>query len=154
MFSNMMIRSKILAAFSVIALMTLFLGIFSLTEIGRVNSEAENLANNLIPAITAMSIIDSQLNLNRRGEIQACTKTSPEEFARYSKRQTETMEKVNKAIDGFEKLQINDSEKKSLGTFKTQVAEYYKDSSKTFEVAKTGDLEETIKTMNRQQKKL
>ena len=147
MFSNIMIRSKILSAFSVITLMTLFLGIFSLTKISKVNSEAENLANNLIPAITAMSIIDSQLNLNRRGEIQACTKTSPEELAKYSKRQTETMEKVNKAIDGFEKLQNSDFEKKSLGTFKTQIAEYYKDSAKTFEVAKTEDLEETIKTM-------
>ena len=153
MLSNMMIRSKILAAFFLITLMTLFLGIFSLTKIGRVNTEAENLANNMIPAITAMSIIDSQLNLNRRGEIQACTKTSPEEFVRYSKRQMETMEKVNKAISGFEKLQINDAEKKSVIGFKSKIAEYYKDSAKTFEVAKTGDIDETIKTMRTVSKK-
>ena len=153
MFSNMMIRSKILAAFFVITLMTLFLGIFSLTKIGKVNTEAENLANNLIPAIIDMSIVDSQLNLNRRGEIQACTKTTPEEFARYSKRQTETMEKVNKAIDGFEKLQINDSEKKSLTAFKAQITEYYKDSAKTFEIARTGDVDETIKAMRTVSKK-
>jgi len=152
-FSNMMIRSKILAAFFVITLMTLFLGIFSLIKMGKVNSEAENLANNLIPAITAMSIIDSQLNLNRRGEIQACTKTSPEEFARYSKRQTETMEKVNKAIDAFEKLQITDAEKKNLAAFKVQIAEYYKDSARTFEIAKTGDVDETIKAMRTVSKK-
>jgi len=153
MFSDMLIRSKIMAAFFVITLMTLFLGIFALTEIGKVNTEAENLANNLIPAITAMSIIDSQLNLNRRGEIQACTKTSPEEFERYFKRQTETMQKVNKAIDEFEKLQKNDAEKKSVTVFKAQTTDYYKDSAKTFETGKTGDLDETIKAMRTVSKK-
>jgi len=153
MFANMMIRSKILAAFSVITLMTLFLGVFSLTKISNVNSEAENLANNLIPAIVAMNIIDSQLNLNRRGEIQACTKTSPEEFDRYSKRQTETMEKANKALDGFGKIPMNDTEKKTMSGLKAQIADYYKDSAKTFEIAKTGNVDETIKTMRTVSKK-
>jgi methyl-accepting chemotaxis protein len=148
-----MIRSKILAAFFVITLMTLFLGIFSLTEISNVNTEAENLANYLIPSITAMSSIDSQLNLNRRGEIQACTNTTPEELERYSKRQAETMAKVNEAIGGYEKLPLTDAEKKIMNGFKTQIADYYKDSAKTFEIAKTGNIDETIKTMRSVSKK-
>ena len=147
MFSNMMIRSKILLAFFVITLMTLILGIFSLTETGRVNSEAENLANNLIPSITAMNIIDSQLNLNRRGEIQACTKTTPEELVRYSKRQTETMENANKAIARYEKLPLTVAEIKMMDGLKMQIAAYYKDSAKTFETAKTGNIDETINSM-------
>jgi methyl-accepting chemotaxis protein len=152
-FSNIMIRSKILAAFFVITLMTLFLGIFSLTEIGKVNSEAEDMSNNLIPSITAISAIDSQLNINRRGEILACTKTTPEELEQYSKRQTETMVKVNKAIAEFEKLPLSVEEKNKLDGFKSQIAVYYKDSAKTFEAAKTGNVDETIATMRSVSKK-
>jgi methyl-accepting chemotaxis protein len=148
-----MIRSKILAAFFVITLMTLFLGIFSLTEIGKVNSEAEDMSNVLIPSITAISAIDSQLNTNRRGEIQACTKTTPEELEQYSKRQTETMVKVNKAIAEFEKLPLSVDEKNKLDGFKSQIAAYYKDSAKTFEAAKTGNVDETIATMRSVSKK-
>jgi len=148
-----MIRTKILTVFFTITLMTLFLGIFSLKEISIVNTEAENLAQNLIPSIIAMGTIDSQLNLNRRGEIQACTKTSPEELERYSKRQSETMAKVTEAIGGYEKLSLTDAEKKKLYGFKTQITDYYKDSAKTFEAAKKGDIDATITSMRTVSKK-
>jgi methyl-accepting chemotaxis protein len=153
MFSNLMVRTKILAAFSTITIMTIFLGIFSLMETGNVNTEAVDVVENLIPSITTLGSIDSQLNLNRRGEIQVCTKTTPEELERYAKRQAETLEKITSMMTGLEKLPLTPEEKKMADALKADIASYYNDSAKTFEIARTGDLDGTIKSMRTVSKK-
>jgi len=153
MFSGMKIRSKILSAFIIITLLTTILGIFSLIQIGKVKEKSDDMSKNLLPAVVNLGIVDSQLNLNRRGEIQACTNTTPEELARYTKRQTETAEKVGQAIAAMEKLPLTMEEKKLLDGLKGLVADYYKDSVKTFEISRTGNLEETTKYMRTVSKK-
>ena len=153
MFSDMMIRSKILAAFFVITLLTLGLGVFSLMQTGKVYDQAENMAKNLIPAITALSIVDGQMNLNRRGELQVCTETTPEEFDKYFKRQDDTRGTVSKSIAVFEQLPLTDDEKKLVADLKAEIAAYYKDSSRTFEIARTGNLEEATTSMRSVSKK-
>lgn len=153
MFSSMKIRSKILAAFFAITLLTIILGTFSLVQIGNVNVKSSDMSDNLLPSIVSLGVVDSQLNLNRRGEIQACTKTTPEELERYTKRQTETAEKVSQALAAMEKLQLKSDEKKLVDGLKGLIAAYYKDSAKTFEISKTGDLEETTKYMRTVSKK-
>ena len=149
----MTIRSKILAAFFVITCLTVLLGIFALVQIGKVDEQSQDMARNLLPSVVNLGIIDSQLNLNRRGEIQACTKTTPEEFERYLKRQTETAEKAGQAIAAMEKFRLTPDERKMLDGLKGLIAAYYKDSAKTYEISKTGDLEETIKYMRSVSKK-
>ena len=153
MLSGMTIRSKILAAFFVITCLTVLLGIFALVQIGKVDEQSQDMARNLLPSVVNLGIIDSQLNLNRRGEIQACTKTTPEEFERYLKRQTETAEKAGQAIAAMEKFRLTPDERKMLDGLKGLIAAYYKDSAKTYEISKTGDLEETIKYMRSVSKK-
>jgi len=153
MLSSMTIRSKILAVFLVITCLTVLLGIFALVQIGKVDEQSQDMARNLLPSVVNLGVIDSQLNLNRRGEIQACTKTTPEEFERYLKRQTETAEKVGQAIAAMEKFRLTPDERKMLDGLKGLTSAYYKDSSQTFEISKTGDLEETTKYMRSVSKK-
>ena len=151
--SNLTIRSKILAAFFATTLLTLLLGVISLTASGKINAEADHLAGSIVPSITALSMVDSQLNLNRRGEIQACTKVTPEELERYSKRQPETMARVGKALDGFQQLPLSEAEKRSTGELKIKIADYYRDAAKTFELAKSGTIDESLKQMRSVSKK-
>jgi len=153
MFSSMKIRSKILSAFFVITILTILLGIFSLVQIGRVYDKSEDIAKNLLPSVVSLGVVDSQLNLNRRGELQVCTKTTPEEYQRYVKRLTETAEKAGQALGELEKLPLTSDEKKMLGDLKGLVAVYYKDAAKTYEIAKGGDLEETTRYMRSVSKK-
>lgn len=153
MFSGMKIRSKILSAFFAITLLTLILGIFSMVQIGKVNGKSDDMSDNLIPSILNLAVVDSQLNLNRRGEIQACTKTTPEELERYTKRQTETSQKVGQALAVIEKLPLTSEEKKLVDGLKGLVSAYYKDSAGTFEFSKAGDPEATTKQMRTVSKK-
>jgi methyl-accepting chemotaxis protein len=153
MFSNMKISSKILSAFLLITLLTTIMGLFSLLQIGKVNEKSDDMSENLLPSILNLVVVDNQMNLNRRGEIQACTKTTPEELERYSKRQTETAEKVGQAIAVIEKLNLTDEERKMVEGLKALIASYYKDSAKTFEISRSGDLEETTKYMRMVSKK-
>lgn len=69
MFSGMKIRTKIISAFIAITVLTTLLGLFALTQIGRVNEKSNDMSENLLPSVLNLGIIDSQLNLNRRGEI-------------------------------------------------------------------------------------
>lgn len=153
MFSNMMIRSKILGTFLVITLLTVLQGVFSLVQMSKVDEKSQDITKNLLPSIVNLGVIDSQLNLNRRGEIQSCTKTTPEELDRYTKRQTETAEKVGTAIAALEKLRLTAEESKMVEGLKNLIAVYYKDAAKTFEISRTGNTEETIKQMRTVSKK-
>ncbi|MDU0458378.1 MAG: HAMP domain-containing methyl-accepting chemotaxis protein [Geobacteraceae bacterium] len=153
MFSSMKIRSKIMSAFFVITVLTILLGIFSLLQIGRVYDKSEDIAKNLLPSVVNLAVVDSQLNLNRRGELQVCNKTTSEEYQRYVKRLTETAEKAGQALAVLEKLPLTTDEKKMFGDLKDLVAVYYKDAAKTYEIAKGGDLEETTRYMRSVSKK-
>ena len=153
MFSNMKIRSKILSAFFVTTILTILLGIFALVQIGKVDGKSEVLAENSLPAVINLGIVDSQLNLNRRGELQACTKTTPEEFQRYFKRLSETEEGIRNALAVLEKLPMAAEEKKQVEDLKTSISTYYKDAAKTFDTAKGGDLEATVTHMRTVSKK-
>jgi methyl-accepting chemotaxis protein len=153
MFSNLKIRGKLLIPFFVITGLTILLGTFSLLQISRVNDTTEDIAGNTLPTVTLLGTIDSQLNLNRRGEIQVCTKTTPEEYGRYVKRLTETAEKITTSLATLDKLPLTADEKKSVEGIKTRTAAYYKDAATTFEIAKTGNVEETITAMRTVSKK-
>jgi len=153
MFSSMKIRSKILSAFFVTTILTILLGIFALVQIGKIDGKSEVLAENSLPAIINLGIVDSQLNLNRRGELQACTKTTPEEFQRYFKRLSETEEGIRKALAVLEKLPMASEEKNQVEELKNRIAAYYKDAAVTFETSKGGDLEATITHMRTVSKK-
>jgi len=153
MFSSMKIRSKILSAFFVTTIFTILLGIFALVQLGKVDGKSEVLAENSLPAVINLGILDSQLNLNRRGELQACTKTTPEEFQRYFKRFSETEEGIRKALAVLEKLPMASEEKKQVEELKNRIAAYYKDAAVTFETSKGGDLEATITHMRTVSKK-
>ena len=153
MFSSIKIRSKILSAFFVTTLLTILLGIFALVQIGKVDGKSEALAENSLPAVINLGIVDSQLNLSRRGELQACTKTTPEEFQRYFKRLSETSESIAKAQAVLDKLPMTPDEKKQVDELKALIAAYYKDAAQTFEIAKSGDLDATTQHMRSVSKK-
>jgi len=100
-FENLSIRSKVMAAFASILIVTAILGIFSINRLSAVDANAEVLSSNYLVAADALAEID--YNTMRFRQLQAADvlAATPEAKAKEEKTMAATVEAVRKAWETY-----------------------------------------------------
>jgi len=137
-FGNLKVATKLLCAFGTILIMTTFLGIFGIYQVGKVNRGTEALGTNWMPSTNRVAELHAHLNKFRRSEFQHILSTTPEEMARYEKRMDTTREAM-KSVDAAYRKLISTAEERSLyDDFARNQALYLSESTKLVELSRQG----------------
>jgi len=119
-FYNLRIATKLMVAFAAVIVLTVFVGIFSVMQLGKVNDLSSDIADNWMPSARALLEMKASMARYRQQEVQFATSMNTDDMAYYEKGMAEGWERWNKYRAEYEKL-ISSPEEKAL------FADYLKD---------------------------
>jgi len=152
--SNLSLRMKILAGFTVVMLLTVVLGIIAFVEVQGLGRSIDDFASNLVPSITYLNDIEKNVNDIRRGEIQASYKPDDSAaVAKYHKRLYDKKDEIAKNIAGYDKMSQTPEERTKWSETKQRIDQYFVAAAKTFELITEGKHEEAKAQQNVASKK-
>ena len=123
-FINLKISGKILMVVSVTMLLMLFLGVFSILQLSRVNSSTEEIATDSLPGMAAVDNLDKMSNEFRRWELQFILSTSKAEWDLDQKKMAEVAGKLKQADAGYQKSISSPEEKRLYEEYRASWASY------------------------------
>ena len=129
-FKNLKIGAKLLSVVSVVLLMTVFLGIFSLWQLARVNHSTVDVCTNWLPSVRSLAELQLDLNFFRRSEFQHLLSTSSEDMDTWEKRMEGTLADLKKHTEAYEKLISSDEERRLYEDIKKNLAVYLDEGKK------------------------
>jgi methyl-accepting chemotaxis protein len=112
-FYNLKIATKLLVSFAAVLLLTAFLGIFALLQLGKVNLIATGLATDWMPSARALLEFRVSVARYRTVELQHILSTTDAEMTNYEKSMSDTWATLQKQRADIEKF-IDDPEEKPL----------------------------------------
>jgi methyl-accepting chemotaxis protein len=143
-FYDLKIATKLIVGFVGVLLLTAFLGLFSMAQLAKVNTAADELGNDWMPsAIEAMGMKESVSRM-RSQEAQLSTAESPEEVKKYQERTDEAIAQFRKHHTASLKYADQPGEKKVLDDTLSAFNEYVQISSKISAFAKEGNSAEAV----------
>jgi len=116
-FNDLKISGKIMSVVLTVLLLTVFLGVFSLWQMARVNDSTVEMATKRLPSVKSLGRIESLSGDFRRSEFQHVLSGSREEKDKYEKRMEMLLGKLNKERGDYEKLISSPEEKKVYQEF-------------------------------------
>ncbi|WP_411881081.1 methyl-accepting chemotaxis protein [Polaromonas sp. YR568] len=112
-FYNLKIATKLVVSFTAVLVLTAFLGIFSLVQVGKINQLTSDLATDWLPSSRALLEFRVSVARYRTVELQHILSTTEVEMTNYEKSMSDTwalMQKQRAAIEKF----IDEPEEKPL----------------------------------------
>jgi methyl-accepting chemotaxis protein len=79
-FNNLKIASKLLLSFSIAIVLSIFLGVFSIVQLSKVNEAATAVATNWLPSIQVLGRVKMAMARIRSFEQQHILATTPEDM--------------------------------------------------------------------------
>ncbi|MSM40610.1 MAG: HAMP domain-containing protein [Geobacter sp.] len=140
--SSLKIRTKILLGFSSVLVLTVFLGILAMVQLGRVNKVGSDMATNLLPSTELLSKMNSLVGTARRSELQATISLTKEELDKYETRLDGNRLDFKKEMDAFVKLNLTADEKKQADELSATAERYFEEAKKTFVLCRESKHEE------------
>ena len=138
-FYDLKIATKLIIGFVGVLLLTAFLGLFSMAQLAKVNTAADELGNDWMPsAIEAMGMKESVSRM-RSQEAQLATAESPEEVKKYQERTDEAIAQFRKHHTASLKYADQPGEKKVLDDTLSAFNDYAQISSRISAFAKEGN---------------
>ncbi|MGL5006000.1 MAG: methyl-accepting chemotaxis protein [Plesiomonas sp.] len=120
------IGKKLAAAFATLCLVLIGIGIFSLSQFNKMNTESFNLTNNIIPSIRTAANIDQAMANFRRYELGLfLVESDPVRTAEYLQILEQINTTINTAIDRYAKLMSYDEEPPIYNSIKEKWSQYY-----------------------------
>ncbi len=129
-FKNLKVSSKLLLSFSVVLLLTVFLGLFSITQLAKVNADTRELGTNWMPSTNKISELDHTIQYFRRSEFQHILSQDKENMDLYEKRMAETLAEGSKIRDEYVKMISSDEERKLFEDYKLKLGLYLEANKK------------------------
>jgi methyl-accepting chemotaxis protein len=123
-FSNLKISGKIITVVSVIMVLMLSLGLFSIVQLSKVNNSTEEIATNWLPSIEAVDNIGVLMGEFRRFELQHILSNTKADWDHYDKEMAQTEEKLKRAESDYQKLISSPEEKKLFEEYKGNWGSY------------------------------
>lgn len=118
-FMNLRIAKKLLFVFSVVMMLVLFLGIFGLLQLNRVNLAADDIATNWLPSIREVSSIEFHLARVRSYELQHFLATDEAQRKAAEQGSNEQLIAAKQAVAAYSSMLVAPEEKE----FYPQIAE-------------------------------
>ncbi|MBD8594138.1 methyl-accepting chemotaxis protein [Pseudomonas sp. CFBP 8758] len=143
---NMNIAPRALLGFSLIGVLMIVLGVFSLVQMSHIRAAGQNIENNTVPSITSLDeltqltlrlrVLSYRLLLNREAEIQQKT------VQLFDQRN----EQINQAQARYEKMISNDEEQAAYDDYKRLLGQYRQLEARMKSFSANGQVEE-LRTM-------
>jgi methyl-accepting chemotaxis protein len=153
-FIDMKISAKLIAGFTVVLLLTLFVGIFSITQLSKVNEASVELGTNWMPSVKSAMGIKERVSRLRAQEAQMVFADTPEDVEKYAKRAKEAIEGLNENQAGYEKLISTDEERRTFDEYRKEVTAYIALTEKMTVMAKAGQKDEAVQLLRTESSKL
>jgi len=125
--------------FTIVLLMTIFLGLFSLTQLSIVNEAATHIGSDWMPSANAALGIKESISRMRSQEAQVVSADNPEDIAKYASRTTEAVENIKKEDAILSGFMDTPEEKRDLEEFHKLFIEYNAISNKIVSLVKEGN---------------
>jgi methyl-accepting chemotaxis protein len=143
-FYNLKISNKLLLAFSIVILLSAFLGYFANNGLKTVNTCTEEIKNNWLPSVIKINKVIDALNLGRRGEIQIALCKTKSERDDWKVKLEERRELINKATRECSPYISTDKEKEIFAAYNEALKKYLEASDRIFELSDNNKTEEAI----------
>ena len=125
--------------FALVLLLTVVLGVFSIARIFQQNNVIRDLADNQLTGIRAAAQLDALVGSFRRGELLLAISQDDAAKARYIKRISENLKKIDAQQAVYDKPIDSDGERKTKDDFKKAWTAYVAENQKIIELAKHSD---------------
>jgi methyl-accepting chemotaxis protein len=124
-FDNLKIASKLIVCFSVVLLLACFLGIFSVMNLGNVNSSANEIKVNWLPSIVVLSKIDNAMNNFRRSELQHVLSATKADMQKYESMMDDSKKSIASNLDKYKEIITSDKERQLYDNIVKSLEEYF-----------------------------
>lgn len=135
-FRDLKVATKLLLSFSVVMLLTIFLGLFSIAQLAKVNAGTRELGTNWMPSTNLVSELDHTLQTYRRSEFQHILSTEKSDMDRYEKRMVDILAQGSKIREEYQKLISSDEEKKLFEEYQAKLKQYLDENKKLVELSR------------------
>lgn len=123
-FFNLRIASKLMCAFVIVLTLTIFLGLFSVVQLAKVNQTATEMKSVWLPSLRAVLQIRMDLSRLRSVELQYETVSADVDLTRYEKSVIAISKDLRDGLEQYTKLVSRRAEMDALQRFKNQFAPY------------------------------
>jgi methyl-accepting chemotaxis protein len=141
-FSDLKIATKLIVSFFAMLMLTAFLGIFSVLQLGKVNETATDLATNWMPAVQAAQEMKSAMARFRVQELQKINSVDATDGAKYEKLMADIYAKLQKAQQDYAKLITEPAEKEFYAEYTKLLALYMAEHVKIMALVNDGKTDE------------
>ncbi|MBR7782306.1 methyl-accepting chemotaxis protein [Undibacterium luofuense] len=153
-FIDMKISAKLITGFTVVLLLTLFVGIFSITQLSKVNEASVELGTNWMPSVKAAMGIKERVSRLRAQEAQMAFADTPEDIEKYAKRSKEAIDGLIENQAAYEKLISSNEERRTFDVYRKEALAYFALSEKMTAMAKAGQKDEAVQLLRGESSKL
>jgi methyl-accepting chemotaxis protein len=146
-FNNLRISGKIFSVVLAVLMLTVFLGIFSVVQLARVNESTVDLATNWLPSVKVLGQLESITGEFRRSEFQHILSTSKEDMDKFEKKMDGQLENFKKKSAEYEKLISSPEEKKLYEEFTAAWGSYMEAHGKLLTLSKQNKNKEALELL-------
>ena len=125
-FLNLSIGKKLLAAFSLMALLVITLGLFSITELDKVNYSSTVIVEEHLPRLMSVSTLDVKLSDFRRRQLRMLEKHDETQSRLYAQRLQQDQASIETELQKLARIDLDPAQARQLSTLQNQWQGYSK----------------------------
>jgi len=129
-FYNLKIATKLLLAFTAVIVLTVFVGVFSVMQLSKVNDLSTDIADNWMPSTRSLLEMKASMARFRQQEVQFVGALNQEDMAYYEKGMSEGWDRWMKHRGTYEKLMSSPEEKAIFAEYVKNMEAYDKEHQK------------------------
>ena len=141
-FNDMKIGTKLIGSFAVLLGITAFLGVFALSQMNRMNDATTEITGNWLPAVQAISEINTNTSDLRIGEMSHVLSTEDKAMEKYEKEISDLAVSIDKNIKIYEKLISSPEEQRMYDDFMQKWNLYVAEHRKLLTLSRANKTEE------------
>jgi methyl-accepting chemotaxis protein len=152
LFRNLKIGMKLMVAVSTVVVMTVFLGLFAVAELSKVNDVTVDITTNWLPSVQVLGKFTVATNLLRRAGLSHILAKEKDAMDRYEKESENALSLFRDTAAKYEKLISSDEERKYWDSFRSAWNGYVEGHGKVVALSREMKKEEALE-VNRDIKK-
>jgi len=154
MFKNMRIATKLAFGFGLLLVLIGTLGSFALMQMGKVNEQSTELAENWLPSIVAIEEINTNSSDYRITELEHVLSETPEDMQRLEKKMNDILASMHKKEEAYSKLISSPEEQRLFDEYKRKHVAYMAIHDKAITLSRAMNTNEAMALMNGDSSKL
>jgi len=152
-FYNLKISAKLIVAFLAVLSLTMFLGVFSVIELAKVNQTSTEMEINWMPSVRATSDMNTNTSDFRIAELQHILSTDEKDRAKYEQDMAKVMAAFEKNRVEYEKIISSPEEQRIYDAFKKNWDDYLAEHKKLLDLSRANKNDEARTLMRGESQK-